>query len=101
MPATALPGTALAAGRNVMPGADARPGSIPGRWPHVQRGEGGARRGRRMTESVHEGDLLWTPGAARVAGTNLTAFLTWLAERGRRFGSYEALWQRSGADLEG
>ena len=54
-----------------------------------------------MTEPVREGDLLWTPGASRVAGANLTAFLAWLAERGRRFGSYEALWQWSVEDLAG
>jgi acetoacetyl-CoA synthetase len=54
-----------------------------------------------MTEPVREGDLLWTPSAARRQGTNLTAFLAWLAERGRHFDSYQALWQWSVEDLEG
>ena len=32
-----------------------------------------------MATPVREGDLLWTPGAERVADANLTAFLSWLA----------------------
>ena len=31
-----------------------------------------------MATPVREGDLLWTPSAARVADTNLTAFMAWL-----------------------
>jgi acetoacetyl-CoA synthetase len=54
-----------------------------------------------MTEPVREGSLLWTPSASQVAGANLTAFLSWLAERGQRFDSYEALWRWSVEDLEG
>jgi acetoacetyl-CoA synthetase len=51
---------------------------------------------------VGEGDLLWTPSAARIAGTRLTAFTSWLAaERGLRFGDYQALWRWSVQDLEG
>lgn len=54
-----------------------------------------------MTEPVHEGSLLWTPGPARVASANLTAFAAWLAERGRRFDTYDAMWRWSVTDLEG
>jgi len=54
-----------------------------------------------MTESVREGSLLWAPSAEQVADANLTAFLAWLAERGRRFEGYDALWQWSVADLTG
>jgi acetoacetyl-CoA synthetase len=55
-----------------------------------------------MTTPVREGDLLWTPSAARVAGANLTAFTSWLAaERGLRFDDYQALWRWSVEDLEG
>jgi acetoacetyl-CoA synthetase len=55
-----------------------------------------------MATPVREGDLLWTPSAARVADANLTAFLSWLAaERGLRFDGYPGLWRWSVADLEG
>jgi acetoacetyl-CoA synthetase len=50
---------------------------------------------------VNEGDLLWTPGAARINKSYLTAFMRWLArERGLGFGSYEELWRWSVGDLE-
>jgi len=54
-----------------------------------------------MTEPLREGSLLWTPSAEQMAGANLTAFLGWLAARGRRFDSYDALWQWSVRDLDG
>ncbi len=55
-----------------------------------------------MTTPVREGDLLWTPSAARVAGAKLTAFTSWLAtERGLSFDDYHALWRWSVDDLEG
>jgi acetoacetyl-CoA synthetase len=55
-----------------------------------------------MATPVREGDLLWTPGAARVTDANLTAFMSWLAaERGLRFDDYHALWRWSVADLDG
>jgi acetoacetyl-CoA synthetase len=55
-----------------------------------------------MATPVREGDLLWTPSAARVADANLTAFTSWLAaERGRRFDGYHELWRWSVRDLEG
>jgi acetoacetyl-CoA synthetase len=55
-----------------------------------------------MAMPVREGDLLWTPSDEWVAGTNLTAFMSWLAaERGRRFGDYQALWRWSVDDLTG
>ncbi|MGH3343022.1 MAG: acetoacetate--CoA ligase [Carbonactinosporaceae bacterium] len=51
---------------------------------------------------VREGDLLWTPSPEQVAGTNITVFLRWLAERrGRQFADYHALWRWSVEDLEG
>ena len=49
---------------------------------------------------VEEGTLLWTPSASRVARSHLTRYLRWLAERGRTFDDYEALWRWSVADLE-
>jgi len=54
-----------------------------------------------MTQLVHEGDVLWTPSADRIAAANLTAFLSWLAERGKSFESYDALWRWSVSDLDG
>ena len=55
-----------------------------------------------MATPVREGDLLWTPSAARVADANLTAFMSWLAsQRGLRFDGYHALWRWSVGDLEG
>jgi acetoacetyl-CoA synthetase len=50
---------------------------------------------------VREGDLLWTPSAERIANANITDFLRWLADRGRRFGGYGPLWQWSVTDLDG
>jgi acetoacetyl-CoA synthetase len=51
---------------------------------------------------VNEGDLLWTPSAARAEKAQITAFLRWLQrERGLEFPTYEALWQWSVTDLEG
>src|SRR5277367_3122014 len=58
------------------------------------------RRSDRM-HAVKEGDLLWTPGAARISQAYLTHYMGWLAERGRRFDSYAALWQWSIDDLDG
>jgi acetoacetyl-CoA synthetase len=60
---------------------------------------GGARES--VHESVREGELLWTPGAERVAGANITAFMEWLAADGRRFEGYGALWRWSVTDLDG
>ncbi|HTS96052.1 MAG TPA: acetoacetate--CoA ligase [Streptosporangiaceae bacterium] len=55
-----------------------------------------------MATPVREGDLLWTPSAARIADTNLTAFMGWLkAERGLSFDGYHALWRWSVEDLAG
>ena len=52
--------------------------------------------------TVRTGELLWQPHADRVARSNLTAFMRWLRlQRGRRFDSYEALWEWSVTDLEG
>ena len=53
------------------------------------------------TTEVREGDLLWTPGPERAAGSNLAAFQRWLeAERGLRFAGYHELWRWSVTDLE-
>jgi acetoacetyl-CoA synthetase len=48
-----------------------------------------------------EGDLLWTPSEQRIEQANLTHFMGWLEQRGRRFGSYGALWQWSIDDQGG
>ena len=51
---------------------------------------------------IREGDLLWTPDAARIERAQLTRFMRWLArERGRRFDDYASLWRWSVQDLEG
>ena len=45
---------------------------------------------------------LWQPSAGRIDKAGITRLQRWLAaERGRRFDSYEALWQWSVDDLEG
>jgi acetoacetyl-CoA synthetase len=49
---------------------------------------------------VEEGQLLWTPPAARVARSHLTRYLRWLAGRGHTFEDYEALWRWSVSDLD-
>lgn len=50
---------------------------------------------------LHEGDLLWTPSAARIENAQLTRFMRWLArERGLEFGGYDELWQWSVQHLE-
>src|ERR1700738_124062 len=48
-----------------------------------------------------EGTLLWTPDPAFAAETQVAQFMRVLAERGRSFDSYEALWRWSGDDLDG
>jgi acetoacetyl-CoA synthetase len=51
---------------------------------------------------VRTGDVLWRPDAERVARSNLIAFMRWLQlQRGRRFATYDELWQWSVTDLEG
>ncbi|MGH3327913.1 MAG: acetoacetate--CoA ligase [Streptomycetales bacterium] len=55
----------------------------------------------RESGEVREGDLLWTPSPAQVAGANITAFQRWLEEeRGLHFAGYEALWRWSVEDLD-
>jgi acetoacetyl-CoA synthetase len=50
---------------------------------------------------VSEGDLLWTPDAARCERSQIVAFMRWLErERGLRFADYHALWRWSVQDLE-
>jgi acetoacetyl-CoA synthetase len=50
---------------------------------------------------VHEGELLWQPGAEWVADTNLSAFREWLLrQRGLAFADYHGLWRWSVEHLE-
>lgn len=50
---------------------------------------------------AEEGELLWTPSAARLGKSQLTAFMRWLdTERGLAFADYAALWRWSVDDLE-
>jgi acetoacetyl-CoA synthetase len=51
--------------------------------------------------TLHEGAMLWQPGAERIARANLTHYIDWLGQRGRRFDSYEQLLQWSLDDLDG
>ena len=49
---------------------------------------------------LNEGDLLWTPSAARIASSHVGAFMRWLeSERNLRFSSYAELWQWSVDDV--
>ncbi len=50
---------------------------------------------------IKESELLWTPSPSRIERAQLTHYLGWLKQRGRRFDSYTALWQWSIDDLEG
>ncbi|HUK02200.1 MAG TPA: acetoacetate--CoA ligase [Steroidobacteraceae bacterium] len=50
---------------------------------------------------IKEGDLLWTPSAAWVERSNLTAYMRWLEKtRGLKFTRYDELWRWSVSDLE-
>jgi acetoacetyl-CoA synthetase len=49
----------------------------------------------------HDGAMLWQPDAERIARANLTHYIDWLGQRGRRFHSYEQLLQWSLNDLDG
>jgi acetoacetyl-CoA synthetase len=51
--------------------------------------------------AVHEGELLWQPDARRIERANLSRYMEWLSQRGRRFETYAQLWQWSVDDLEG
>lgn len=53
------------------------------------------------TNSVKEGDLLWTPSPQRLDRANLTHYIHWLANRKRCFHSYSDLWEWSVDDQEG
>jgi acetoacetyl-CoA synthetase len=51
---------------------------------------------------IRDGDLLWAPSPEQAARANVTDFTGWLAaQRGLRFGGYDALWQWSVTDLDG
>eukprot|EP01036_Dinobryon_divergens_P061303 gene61303-81719_t len=43
---------------------------------------------------------LWTPDAARIAGTRLHDYMQWLAKRGLHFSDYQSLWQWSTDNVE-
>jgi acetoacetyl-CoA synthetase len=45
--------------------------------------------------------MLWQPDAERITRANLTHYMDWLAQRDRRFRSYEQLLQWSLDDLDG
>jgi acetoacetyl-CoA synthetase len=52
--------------------------------------------------SIREGDLQWTPSAARRERSQVTRYLRWLqAERGLKFETYDELWRWSITDLGG
>ncbi|HEY1699803.1 MAG TPA: acetoacetate--CoA ligase [Trebonia sp.] len=54
-----------------------------------------------VPEHVRVGDLLWVPGAERVANSNITRFIAWLKEtRGLEFDGYPDLWQWSVTDID-
>src|SRR4051812_7657909 len=53
------------------------------------------------TAPVTEGTLLWEPSSERVAASRLSAFAAWLErEVGRRFATYEELWDFSVTELD-
>jgi len=52
-------------------------------------------------KAVTDGTLLWTPSSAVAKNANLTAYMNWLEkEHGRKFQSYDELWQWSVTELE-
>jgi acetoacetyl-CoA synthetase len=51
--------------------------------------------------AIQEGDLLWTPSAARRERSQVHHFMQWLQrERGLRFDDYDALWHWSITELD-
>jgi acetoacetyl-CoA synthetase len=51
--------------------------------------------------TVAEGAVLWEPSPERRAKSRMAHYMRWLADKkGRRFDSYQALWQWSVTDLE-
>ncbi len=55
---------------------------------------------RTGTPATEEGQLLWSPSAATVAGAQITRFTQWLErERGLSFVDYDALWRWSVGDI--
>lgn len=51
--------------------------------------------------TLEEGRLLWAPSAEFVRRSVLAEYMDWLAQDGRRFADYGALWRWSIDDLEG
>ena len=57
---------------------------------------------RQNAGPVRDGDLLWEPSAERMAGSNISRYMAWLAaERGLPFDGYDDMWKWSVDDLEG
>jgi acetoacetyl-CoA synthetase len=51
--------------------------------------------------AIAEGTLLWQPSAERREASQIAHYMRWLADRkGRKFDSYQALWQWSVTDVE-
>jgi acetoacetyl-CoA synthetase len=50
--------------------------------------------------SRQQGDLLWTPSEQRSNNAQIRHYLNWLAERGRHFAAYAALWEWSIGDQD-
>ncbi|HEX5406766.1 MAG TPA: acetoacetate--CoA ligase [Pseudonocardiaceae bacterium] len=53
------------------------------------------------TANSDGGEVLWTPTAENTETSRLAAYLRWLADRGRHFADYQALWEWSVDDLAG
>ncbi len=51
--------------------------------------------------TIRPGEVLREPSAEDLSSSRLAHYLAWLAERGRRFGGYEELWQWSISDQTG
>jgi len=47
---------------------------------------------------IEEGALLWSPSPHFAAKSNIAGYIQWLADRGRSFESYDALWRWSVGD---
>ncbi|MGA1025146.1 MAG: acetoacetate--CoA ligase [Lutimaribacter sp.] len=46
-------------------------------------------------------DCVWTPSPEFAAASNMAQFMRWLAQQGKNFSDYDALWQWSITDLSG
>ena len=48
---------------------------------------------------MSEGKLLWQPDSETIKNANITSYVKWLGERGRKLGSYDELWRWSVDDV--